>query len=519
MKLVTIEEMREIERRSEEAGVPSEMLMENAGLATAQEIRTLKGNVAGSPILVLVGPGNNGGDGLVAARHLDDWGAQVTAYLCNRRTEGDKNFGLIVERDVPVVHAESDPEFRSLEELLGAAEVVVDALFGIGKLRPFQGAVREVLDRVAEARAKRDGLMIVSLDLPSGLDADSGAVDEAAPLCDATITLGAPKVGLFCFPGAERIGKLVVADIGIPADLASDIQTELITKEHVADLLPARPLNANKGTFGRVMVVSGSINYIGAAYLACTGAARVGAGLVTLATARSLQPILASKLVETTYVPLPEAEAGVIDAAGSSVLGEALNGYDVLMMGCGLGRHASTEAFVRESLFSLTDDAPRGLVLDADALNALARTPGWPQSLSRSAVLTPHPGEMSRLTGLSVKEIQADRLGVARRSAAEWDKVVVLKGAYTVVAAPDGRAMLNPSANPGLASAGTGDVLAGTIGGLMAQGLSDFDAACCGVYLHSAAGEMVKAELGDAGMVAGDLLDRLPLVIKRLRSS
>ncbi len=517
MKLVTIDEMRTLEQRADEAGIPPSTLMENAGLATAHKLKDLMGNVAGSPILVLVGPGNNGGDGLVAARHLDDWGAQVTVYLCNRRTEGDKNFGLLKDRDTPAVHAESDTGFEALDELLASAESVVDALFGIGKLRPFQGTVKDVLERIAREKTRRPGLLLVSLDLPSGLDADTGAVDEAALFCDGTITLGAPKVGLFSFPGAERVGRLIVADIGIPEDLARDIRTGLITEDRVSGLLPERPLSANKGTFGKAMIAAGSVNYVGAACLACTGALRVGAGLVTLATPRTVQPMAAGRLVETTYLPLPEAEPGVIDVGASPVLRDGLEGYDVLMMGCGIGRHAATQAFVRELLFSLPDNVPRGLVLDADALNILSETPDWSRSLTREAVMTPHPGEMSRLTGLSVRDIQADRLGVARRAAAEWNKVVVLKGAYTVIAAPDGPAMLNPAANPALASAGTGDVLTGAIAGLVAQGLSHFDAACCGVYLHSGAAEMASAELGNTGVVATDLLHRLPLAIRGLR--
>lgn len=517
MKLVTIDQMRQVEQRSAGVGRPPELLMESAGLAVAEEVRRFRGNVAGSPILVLVGPGNNGGDGLVAARHLDDWGAQVNVYLCGRRTEGDNNFRLIEERGVPFVHAEADEGLSTLDEALSSAEVVVDSLFGTGKRRPLQGVIRDVLERVRMVRESHPRIVVAAVDLPSGMDADTGALDEASLNADLTITLGYPKVGLFGFPGSEKVGRLVVADIGIPPGLDDDISTEIISDDWVRPALPRRPLNANKGTFGRVLVASGSINYIGAAYLACAGAARVGAGLVTLATARSLQPVLAAKLTETTYAPLPEAEPGVMDAGAAGPLLEQMQSYDVLLMGCGLGQHPSTMDFIRDSLFSLPSTPPRGLVLDADALNTLARTPDWWRKLKLQAVLTPHPGEMSRLTGLSVADIQADRLGAARRAAADWHKVVVLKGAYTVIAAPDGRAKLNPVANPGLASAGTGDVLSGAIAGLLAQGLSPFDAACCGVYLHAMAGEAVREELGDAGMIAGDLLPPLPLTIKRLK--
>ena len=519
MKLVTIDQMRQLEQRAEEAGRPPEILMENAGLAMAEEVKKLQGNIAGSPILILVGPGNNGGDGLVAARHLDDWGAQVTVYLFKRRTENDKNLALVIEREIPVVQAEDDQNISTLKELLSSAEIVIDALFGIGKLRPLQGTVKNILDLVRDTKEKRPYMMIVALDLPSGLDADTGMIDPACLSVDATVTLGYPKTGLFCFPGSEKIGNLITTDIGITPDLADDIHTEITTNDWVKSILPGRPLDANKGTFGKVMVASGSINYIGAAYLACTAAYRVGAGLVTLACASSLQPTLAMKLTEVTYNPLPEVEPGIIDAKAAPILIDALDDYRVLLMGCGLGQHTSTVDFVRDTLFSLSPDHKEGIILDADALNALAATPNWWQKLNKEAVLTPHPGEMSRLTELSTSDILSDRMETARNFATKWQKVVVLKGAFTIVAAPNGQVKLNPVANPGLASAGTGDVLAGAIAGLMAQGLSPFDAACCGVYLHSIAGELVREQLGDTGMMAGDLLHSLPLAIKQIKTT
>jgi NAD(P)H-hydrate epimerase len=326
-------------------------------------------------------------------------------------------------------------------------------------------------------------------------------------------------MGLFRFPGAGRVGRLVIADIGIPPHLAQDIEVELITGEWVGQTLPRRPLNANKGSFGKVLVVAGSINYIGAAYLACMGAARVGAGLVTLATARSLlQPILASKLTEVTYIPLPEAEPGVIGSEAASTLAPHVGGYDVLLLGCGLGQHPQTVKFVKSLLMGSPRSAvTSSLVVDADGVNILAKVPRWWRKLGRDAILTPHPGEMARLAGISVKEVEEDRLSTVQRSAREWEKTIVLKGANTVVAAPGGEAKINNAANPALASAGTGDVLSGAIAGLAAQGLSSLQAAACGVYLHSRAGEAVAGELGDAGVIATDLLPALPRVIKALR--
>ena len=353
--------------------------------------------------------------------------------------------------------------------------------------------------------------------MPSGLDANTGAVDPACPYANATITLGYPKPGLFNFPGAARAGEVIIADIGIPPALAQDINTELITKNWVQSALPARSGSANKGTFGKVLAVAGSINYIGAAYLACMGAARVGAGLVTLSTAHSLQPILATKLTEVTYAPLPESEAGLISSEAVSVLQHYLPDYEVLLMGCGLGQSAGVTEFIKSTLFNLPKALPSAVILDADALNTLARVPEWWQKLGENVILTPHPGEMARLSGVSLEEVQMNRLGIAQKAATEWQKIVVLKGAYTVIAAPGGQAKISKVVNPGLASAGTGDVLTGIIAGLAAQGMSPFDAAACGVYIHGQAGNVIRQKMGDAGMLAGDLLPALPEVIKTIK--
>jgi len=517
MKVVTAEQMREIDRSAASIGLTTKALMDNAGRAVAEETKKLIGSVIGKHILVIVGPGNNGGDGLVAGRYLDDWGAEVSLYLCSQRPVGDKNLALAQERDIATVQADQDKDFARLDSLLGSSEVVIDAVFGTGGSRAVEGVFKEVLTRVVTARKNNPELFVIAVDVPSGLDSDAGAVDSSCPYVDATVTLGYPKPGLFSFPGAGRAGKVITADIGIPPSLAENIPTELITEDWVKSVLPERPLGANKGSFGKVLVVAGSINYIGAAYLACMGAARVGAGLVTLSTASSLQPILAAKLTEVTYIPLPESEAGIIASKAVSVLKELLPGYEVLLMGCGLGQKAQVVEFIKSTLFGLAQSSSPALVLDADALNTLAQLPNWWQKLGQDAILTPHPGEMARLVGVSVEEVQKQRLEIARKAAMEWRKVVVLKGAYTVVAASDGRARISQIANPGLASAGTGDVLTGTIAGLVAQGLSLFDAAACGVYLHGEAGEVVRREMGDAGMLAGDLLPVLPKVIMRLK--
>ncbi len=513
MKVVTTDEMRRIEEACASSGTPMDTLMENAGRAVAEVVQKTLEPLEGKRLLCLVGPGNNGGDGLVAVRYLKDSGASVTVFLAGRRPHMDPNLHLIRDQDITIIE-----DIDALAAPLSDADAVIDALFGTGRIRPLEGVFRQALEAVTAARQSRPQLHLFALDLPSGLDADTGAADTACPTVDDTITLSFPKVGLFNLPGAAKAGQITVVDIGIDPDLATEVAVDLITDDWVRSQLPARPLLANKGTFGRVLVVAGSERYVGAAILAGSGAIRVGAGLVTLATASSLQPIVAAGLVEATHLPLPEARPGVISPQAVETLNQELDNYQVMLIGCGLGQSPAVVDFVRDTLLGGTASAT-SLVVDADALNALAPVSEWWRQLPDDAILTPHPGEMSRLAEVSPDDVQWDRVGLARRMAGEWQKTVVLKGAYTVVASPDGRCRINPMVNPGLASAGTGDVLAGAIAGLRGQGLSPEAAAACGVYLHGEAAEIVRDRLGDAGMTASDLLPELPVAIKQLKET
>jgi len=532
MKVVTAKEMRRIEKKADAGGLSYVTMMENAGRAVAEEIGQ-RVEVTDKQILVLVGPGNNGGDGLVAARHLHDAGAQATLYIWKRRVEGDENFRLAQERDIPTVWAEEDAHLATLHRLLEEANVIVDSLLGTGISRPIEGLLKEILEVTKRKTREKREIFVIAVDLPTGLNCDTGEVDPATVPADLTVTLAFPKLGFFLFPGAEYVGELVVADIGIPDGLAEDIQIELTTPGMVQAILPERPLGAHKGTFGRALLVAGSVNYTGAAYLASAAATRVGTGLVTLALARSLHPILASKLTEVTFLLLPES-LGVIAPEAVKLLNERISEYDALLLGPGLGREEETVEFVHRFLGlesrltkprigflpseeAVTESRLPPMVIDADGLNALSEAPEWWKHLKGEVVLTPHPGEMSRLMGCSVAEIEGDRMGVVRRMAQEWQRVVLLKGAYTLIATPEGRVFINPFANPGLATAGTGDVLAGAIVGLLAQGLSPRDAAIAGAYLHGLAGQMARDELGEVGMVAGDLLPFLPKGIRELR--
>lgn len=520
LKVVTSEQMRRIEARCEATGVSSDSLMEKAGLAVARRARHHLGHLPGVHVIVLVGRGNNGGDGLVAAGHLRRWGARVTAYICLDREDPDPKLYAAIERGVRAVQTSSDESLAILNEALEPAHMVVDAVLGTGRSRPIDGRLKSILSRVSEAAGTRGGPRILALDLPSGVDADTGEADPICLAAEVTVALGYPKLGLYEATAHDKAGAVEVVDIGIPAGLDDEVGIELMTSAWARNMLPRRPVGAHKGDFGRTLIVAGSANYVGAAYLAATAATRVGAGLVTLAIPESLRATVAAKASEPTYMPLPESAPGELDpGASGALIAGSLGGYDALLVGCGLGQASTTKALVERVLCSGEPLPPT--VVDADGLNILAarNDEEWWEAFPERAIITPHPGEMARLTGESTRTIQGNRIGQAMRGAEKWNKVTVLKGAHTVVALPTGRAMISPYTNPGLASAGTGDVLAGTVAGLLSQGLALEQAAALGVFLHGEAGERVRIELGDTGMVADDLPCALPHVIKQLRAN
>ena len=537
-KIVTVEQMRAIEAAADRGGLTYAQMMENAGRAAAEEILRRVQVDDQTRVLVLCGSGNNGGDGLVAAYHLAEAGAQVSAYLTKMRDEGDPLIARLRARGVLVVDGENDQRWRVLKNLTSGARVIVDALLGTGAQLPVKGKLGTMLSNVGKVlEERRERPMVAAVDCPSGADCDTGMLDQATLRADFTVTLAAVKAGLLRFPAANTTGELVVADIGIPPDLLElrDVTLELATAEWVRGLLPARPRDAHKGTFGRALVAAGSVNFAGAAYLAGAAAYRAGAGLVTLAVPGPVYPILAGMLPEATWVVLP-SDMGVIAVGAHEVLAKELGSSQALLLGPGFGQEKSTGQFLRRVLGS-EDEPTRGrigfvsvapeqasrasalppTVVDADALKLMAEIPNWPGRLPKPAVLTPHPGEMAVLTGIGKDEIQADRVGAARRHAAEWGHVVVLKGAFTVVASPEGQAAVIPFATPALARAGTGDVLAGAITGLLAQGMAAYQAAVAGAYLHGLAGVRAAARLGTAAsVVAGDVLQALPEAIASL---
>jgi NAD(P)H-hydrate epimerase len=515
MKIVNISQMQKAERDCSKFGISLEVLMENAGKAFAEEIRRFSDDIQKQNIVFIIGPGNNGGDGLVAARYLKDWGALVKVCLCGKRPDNDQNLELVKQRRLHLINASGEDD-KLLQEWLSETNIIVDAIFGTGKSRAISGEFAKILNTIKEAKNKFTKIKIIALDLPSGLNADTGDVDPATPNVDYTITLGFPKIGLFNLPGAEKAGKISIVNIGIPSHLVDYINTDLISDDWVKSHLPRRTLTSHKGSYGKILALVGSINYLGAAYLACGGTLRVGAGLTTLAIARSLLTPIASKIAEVTYLPMPETNQEIDPGDSLNLIKQNIKLYDVLLVGCGIGQSSPVINLVNELLFNSSIRLP-ALVLDADAINILGKTQDWYTMLKDDAILTPHAGEMARLLGKSIEEIQRNRIKIAREIALKWHKTLVLKGAYTVIASAEGKICVSPFANAGLASAGTGDVLAGSIAGMLAQGMSLFDAAACGVYLHGLAGEIIRSELGDAGMIASDLLPALPRAIRQIK--
>ncbi|MDO8684139.1 MAG: NAD(P)H-hydrate dehydratase [Armatimonadota bacterium] len=511
MKIVTAAQMRELDRRAtEEYGVPSLLLMENAGIRTFAAVSRILEGVEGKSILVVSGKGNNGGDGFVIARHLQEAGANVTVALaCDpEEVKGDAraNLETVFRMGIPSLQIK---DVSDIQRHLASCDLIVDALFGAGVKGEITGLPAAIIDAINVS-----GKTVISVDLPSGLNADTGEISGHCIIADETVTFALPKIGLVTYPGAKYVGRLTVGDIGIPSQLLDDpsLKIELLTDEIIRGLLPDREPDAHKGTFGHLLVLAGSVGMTGAACLASEAGARVGAGLVTLGCAWGLNDIFEVKLTEAMTVPLAETEARSLAPDAVGAVTALAKKCTAVAIGPGLGRHPDTDRFVQSVLPRL--ELP--VVIDADALNALAGAKEIFVQLRAPAVITPHPGEMSRLLGTSSAEVQSDRLKVALDAAAKFGVVVVLKGARTVIASPDGRAFINPTGNAGMASGGMGDVLTGAIGGFLAQGLSPLDAAICGVYLHGLAGDLVADELGVAGLLASDLLLKLPVAIKSI---
>lgn len=523
MKYVSVQEMISIEKEADKSGLTYAMMMENAGLGLAKVVHERYQYLQPGPVLGLVGSGNNGGDTLVALAHMVSWGWKARVYLARPRPEGDPLLARLVEAGGKVIDGEADPDFERLSHLIHESVLLLDGVLGTGIHLPLKGRVGEVLKATKTRLANLEQPpLVIAVDCPSGVDCDSGqAASECFP-ADLTVTMAAVKRGLLAFPAYEYVGELELVDIGLSDELEiwRSISRFVVEQDYVIRKLPRRKLDAHKGTFGTALIIAGSTNYTGAALLAGQAAYRSGAGLVTLAVPEQLHPVLAGHFVEATWLPLPQKDGAIASSARDVVLSN-LGRATAVLIGPGFGLAETTREFLSGLLpdgkkeqqapelpqENIRENKLPNLVIDADGLKLLATIPNWAMRLPAPTVLTPHPGEMSVLTGLSVSEIQADRVGVAEQFARQWGHVVVLKGAFTVVASPDKRTGIIPVASPALARAGTGDVLAGLIVGFRAQGVDAFDAALLGGWIHAQAGLRAAAVLGStATVLAGDVL-------------
>jgi len=504
MKLATAAEMRELDRRAiEDIGIPGVVLMENAGRGVVGEMLHAWGPVRGRKYDIFCGKGNNGGDGLVIARHLHNRGATVRVWLFSEDMKGDAGVNLKAARnmglDIKVISKGLKAESSSMRH----SDAVIDAIFGTGLAKDVSGHYKKVIDAV-----NRDARRVLAVDIPSGVDSDKGRIMGVAVRADMTVTFGLPKRGLYLYPGAQFAGDVRVADISIPAGVIDDapVRAGLITAEQVRGLMPKRSPEAHKGSFGHLFILAGSVGKTGAACLAAEAALRTGVGLVTLGVPEGLNPIFEEKLTEAMTVPLPQTEEGSLAPEGMDRILSELKGKSALVLGPGISTNAGTMELVAELLPKLKVPT----LIDADGLNILAIDDEPLKNASAPVVLTPHPGEMSRLIGVLARDVQADRPDAAVSLAGEYGHTVVLKGARTLVALPDGTFHINPTGNAGMATAGTGDVLSGVIGSLLAQGLGTLDASMLGVYLHGHAGDIASNDRGEAGLIAGDIIESLP---------
>ena len=523
MLLVTAEQMRSLDRMAtENYGIPSILLMENAGRAVADAAKDMLGDVEGKRVVVVCGPGNNGGDGFVAARHLRNAGADVRiAYFGEReRAKGDAlaNIEIAEKMGLPI---DSSGSLRRLRTSLAWAELVIDALLGTGIRGELKGDLGKVIGAI---NVSKIGSSVLAVDMPSGVDADtgrtwgpgfeSGRIAEEAVAADRTVTFGRPKIGLATHPGAGYVGRLIVADIGIPNEALHDCGSRVFLLRGPVLLpfvLPRCP-SAHKGNYGHVAIVAGSVGMTGAATLAAEGALRIGTGLVTLAVPESLNDIMEVKVTEAMTIPVPQGKARAFGMASFEKVLEVIEKRDAAVIGPGFGRDEDTIEFALELIKSLNKPA----IVDADALYAISKEISVLKKCEASLVITPHPGEMATLLGTTAAEVQSNRLETARAFAKEHGVTVVLKGAGTVVAEPGGDAYINTTGTPGMATGGVGDVLSGMIGGLLAQKVEPGGAACASVYLHGRAGEIAADALGEAAMIASDVADAIGEAIQEV---
>ena len=514
MYLVTASEMQAMDRRTIESfGLPGRILMENAGRGAAAFLITLFPDIAKRRVGVVAGRGNNGGDGYVIARCLSQRDVDVTVFLLSERARvtGDAaaNLELLSPLGVPVVEIPNLEAFDTVRASMRDRDLWIDAILGTGLRSEVRGYFREMIDFINSL-----GRPVFAVDIPSGLNADTGQPCGTCIRAHATATFGFAKTGHFQFPGTALTGKLHVVDIGIPPHVVEEIAPRqfLLTSLDVQNDLNPRPPDSHKGHTGHLLVVAGAPGKTGAAAMAAMAAMRAGAGLVTLAAPSGINPILASGVLEVMTALLPENEGGRLGMSAFEPIRGLLAGKRCLAVGPGLGQAPDT----RELLRRLVAESRLPLVIDADGLNNLAGSTAILKERAAPVVLTPHPGEMARLAETTVAEVQADRMSCAREFARTFNVHLVLKGAHTVVAHPDGFIFINSTGNSGMASGGMGDVLTGLIAGLITQGYPVAAACHLGVYLHGAAADRQTKRIGPWGYLASDVIAGIPSEIRRL---
>lgn len=517
MKLVTAAQMQTLDRRTiTEAHVPGVVLMERAGEGVVTHLEKQCGAARGKTITVLCGKGNNGGDGFVVARLLHRHHARIHVLTLSPLGDLSRDAATMYRRLVRTAGRSAVKPFQSpdqIRDLLVSSDIVIDALLGTGLSSNVTGIYREAIDLINNA-----GRPVIAVDIPSGIHADSGAIMGQAVRASMTVTFGLPKLGLYVGGGIDHAGTIHIVDIGIPPPYveAIDSRMVLITRNAALNALPHRYPTSHKGTYGHAGIVAGSVGKTGAAALAAQAALRVGAGLVTVATPASINDVLEAKLLEAMTVPLPETKARTLARSSLDRLVAFIQTRTAIAIGPGLSTNPETVELIQ----ALMKHLDRPTVLDADALNALTGRASLLTQCKIPPILTPHPGEMARLeVDATTQTVNADRIGTARRFSRERGVFVVLKGARTVIARPDGLVAICPTGNPGMATAGTGDVLTGMVVGLLAQGLSSWDAACTATYVHGYAGDLAALQLGQAGMLAGDLIAQIPYALQQPQAS
>jgi NAD(P)H-hydrate epimerase len=514
MKVVTASEMREIDRETiQKIGILGLILMERAGLAVVSRIRELYGK---RKIIVICGTGNNGGDGLVVARNLHNEGWNVTVFLVSgpENFKGDALTQYRIALNVGVNIHSIRKLFMKPSSVLRQHSVIVDAILGTGLKKNISGEMAEVIKIINSS-----GLPVVSVDIPSGISTDNGQILGIAVKADSTVTFGLPKRGHFLFPGAEFSGKLFIENIGFPQEMlqSEKIPVELLDKNFVSALFPARKKYSHKGTYGHVLVVSGSTGKTGAALMTARACLRSGAGLVTLGIPESLAEVIQSHVVEEMTLLLPDKGDGTLSGKASRRILDFLDEKaDVLAIGPGIGVSPQTIHLMQK----LVRDSEKPLVIDADGINSLARGRDVLEKAKVPIILTPHPGEMSRLLNnpqYTVQEIESDRIETALSFARKKKIYLVLKGVPTILATPDGMVFVNSTGNPGMASAGTGDVLTGMISGFLGQTRDPLSSMILGVNIHGLAGDMAAAEQGQHSMIASDIIQKIPGALRSLQ--